>query len=380
MRTIQTYVVWEVFKIFFLCLLASVLLMVVGGGLNEGLKKGLPPGIILGMMPYFVPEMLRFTIPGCLLFAICTVFGRMAASNEIVALKSAGINPIEIIWPVLVATYGLSFVTFGLYDVCAGWSRPNMHRIIIQSLDDTAYSMLRTQKSFSMRGFSVRVKGVDGRRLIEPFITVQPTGGGPEVTLTAEEAQLESNPETGALQVVCRNSFIESGDGTSFWQAEPFVQQITQLGTLDQDLNSASPAALTLQNIPAQIAREAKLLEDTIYSLQMGRDPDSVANEAESHQKRLWRLQAERQRRLSNGLGCFCFACVGIPVAMWRKTSDNVTTFFLCFLPILGVYYPLLVTGETMARDGVFAPYSVWLADVVLLAIGGLLLWKLNRN
>lgn len=380
MRTIQTYVVWEVFKIFALCLIASVLLMVVGGGLNEGLKKGLPPSIILGMMPYFVPEMLRFTIPGCLLFAICTVFGRMSASNEIVALKSAGINPIEIIWPVLVATYALSFVTFGLYDICAGWSRPNMHRIIIQSLDDTAYSMLRTQKSFTMRGFSVRVKGVEGRRLLEPFITVQPSGGGPEVTLTAEEAELESNPETGALQVVCRNSFIETSDDHSFWQAEPFVQQITQLGTLEQDLNSASPAALMLKNIPSQIAREAKLLEDTIYSLQMGGDPDEVAHQAEAHQKRLWRLQAERQRRLSNGLGCFCFACVGIPVAMWRKTSDNVTTFFLCFLPILGVYYPLLVTGETLARDGVFAPYSVWLADVVLLAIGGLLLWKLNRN
>ncbi|PQO43533.1 LptF/LptG family permease [Blastopirellula marina] len=380
MRTIQTYVVWEVFKIFMLCLIASVLLMVVGGGLNEGLKKGLPPGIILGMMPYFVPEMLRFTIPGCLLFAICTVFGRMSASNEIVALKSAGINPIEIIWPVLVATYALSFVTFGLYDVCAGWSRPNMHRIIIQSLDDTAYSMLRTQKSFSMKGFSVRVKAVDGRRLIEPFITVQPTNGGPEVTLTAEEAQLESNPETGALQVVCRNSYIESSDGTNYWQPEPFVQQITQLGTLDVDMNTASPAALMLSNIPGQIARESKLLEDTLYSLQMGGDPEAVAYAAEAHQKRLWRLQAERQRRLSNGLGCFCFACVGIPVAMWRKTSDNVTTFFLCFLPILGLYYPLLVTGETMARDGVLAPYSVWLADVVLLAIGGLLLWKLNRN
>ncbi|UUO06203.1 LptF/LptG family permease [Blastopirellula sp. J2-11] len=380
MRTIQTYVVWEVFKIFFLCLLATVLLMVVGGGVNEGLKKGLPPSIILGMMPYFVPEMLRFTIPGCLLFSICTVFGRMSASNEIVALKSAGINPIEIIWPVLVATYILSFVTFGLYDVCAGWSRPNMHRIIIQSLDDTAYSMLRTQKSFSMQGFSVRVKGVDGRRLIEPFITVQTPNDGPEVTLTAEEAELESNPETGALQVVCRNSFIESGDGTSFSQVEPFVQQITQLGTLDQDLNSASPAALTLRHIPAQIAREAKLLEDTINALHMGGDPEAIAYAAEGHQKRLWRLQAERQRRLSNGLGCFCFACVGIPVAMWRRTSDNVTTFFLCFLPILGVYYPLLVTGETMARDGVLAPYSVWLADVVLLGIGGLLLWKLNRN
>jgi lipopolysaccharide export system permease protein len=50
-----------------------------------------------------------------------------------------------------------------------------------------------------------------------------------------------------------------------------------------------------------------------------------------------------------------------------------MSIFFLCFVPILVLYYPLLVTGENIARAGVYPQYSVWLADAVL-AVGGVLL------
>ena len=116
MRTIQTYVLWEILKIFLICLAVTALLMTVGGGVNEGLKRGLPPVIILQMLPYFLPEMLRYIVPGCLLFAVCTVFGRMSSSNEIVALKSAGISPVAC------ACHGLLLKFLYLLDVrCLCW-------------------------------------------------------------------------------------------------------------------------------------------------------------------------------------------------------------------------------------------------------------------
>jgi lipopolysaccharide export system permease protein len=61
---------------------------------------------------------------------------------------------------------------------------------------------------------------------------------------------------------------------------------------------------------------------------------------------------------------------------MHSRSSDTMSVFFLCFLPILLVYYPLLVTGENLARAGVYPAWSVWLANAVFLAVGAALTWR----
>jgi lipopolysaccharide export system permease protein len=94
----------------------------------------------------------------------------------------------------------------------------------------------------------------------------------------------------------------------------------------------------------------------------------------------LHRLQAEIPRRFSNGFGCLCFALIGIPVAMRGRSSDTMSVFFRCFMPILLVYYPLLATGENIAREGCYPELSVWLANAVLFVIGAILLWGTMRR
>lgn len=382
---------WEIIKIFLLCLGITVLLMTVGGGVNEGLKKGLPPGVILNMLPYFIPEMLRYTIPGCMLFAVCTVFGRMAASSEITAIKSAGINPMELMWPVLTLAYFLSFFTFWMYDACAAWSRPNLHRVVAESLDDTVYGVLRTQRNFKMSGFSVTVKSVQDRKLISPTFQVAATDSQPSIYLEVEEAELKTDPETGILQLMCRDGTVEFGDEGKFEFPDERVIYLDHLNSIELNEDSSTPANLTLKAIPRQIEREEGIVEEAqtdLAAMIQSEDPEAIDPEAidtarnhlDHHQKRLFRLQAERQRRLSNGFGVFCFVCMGIPVAVWRKSSDNVSTFFTCFLPILLLYYPLLVIGEQTARDGHFGAAPVWIADAVLIAIGAILIWRVNRN
>ncbi len=386
MTTIQRYVLWEILKVFLLCLGITVLIMTVGGGMNEGLRKGLPPSIIVHMLPYFVPEMLRYTIPGCMLFAVCTTFGRMAASNEITAIKSAGINPFELMWPVLTLAYFLSFFTFWVYDACASWSRPNVHRVIVQSLDDTAYGMLRTQRSFSMSGLSVTVKNVEDRKLINPIIHVAASDSEPEIYLTAAVAELRTDPKTGILQLTCFDGRVEVvGEGSFDFSDDEFIHKIDHLGSVELDQDSATPANLTLSVIPHQIEREKEIIADAEKEIAAAEVAgtevsSSLERHHRRHQTRLFRLEAERQRRLANGFGCFCFACIGIPVAIWWRSSDNVSTFFLCFLPILLVYYPLLVTGEKLARDGDWGPGPVWIANLVLLVLSAILLLRVNRN
>ncbi|CAE7482111.1 unnamed protein product, partial [Symbiodinium sp. CCMP2456] len=229
-----------------------------------------------------------------------------------------------------------------------------------------------------MSGFSVTVKAVRDRKLISPTFQVAATDSQPSIYLEVEEAELQTDPKSGILQLICRDGTVEFGDEGKFEFPDERVIYLDHLNSVEINEDSASPANLTLRAIPLQIDREKKIIDEakaSIESLGENPDPEQLKNAEyhhNEHQKRLYRLQAERQRRLANGFGVFCFVCMGIPVAVWRKSSDNVSTFFTCFLPILLLYYPLLVIGEQTARDGTFGAVPVWIANVVLFAIGAL--------
>ena len=385
MDTVRRYIVSETSKIFLVTIAVTLLLMTLGGGAKEGIRQGLPTGLVAQMMPYLIPEMLRFTIPGCLLFAVCSVYGRMTASNEIVAIKSLGIHPMTVVWPVLVLAYFLSIVTFALYDVCATWARPNVRQLLIDSVDDIAYGVLRTNGSFTRQGLSIIVKGVEGEMLLQPVITVMAGADNPSVTLSAKRASLRSDHDNGTLHIDCHDGQVDVGGEGSFRFPDHFSQEVVLRKPDPHPENHLSPAALASRVVLQQIARERQIVAQQKTRLsRLGENQkegaDQLKADIERRQRRLFRLEAEIPRRMSNGFGCLCFALVGIPVAMRSRSSDTMSIFFQCFLPILLVYYPLLMTGEKIACAGVYPQYSVWLADAVLLVAGVALIVRNARH
>ena len=91
------------------------------------------------------------------------------------------------------------------------------------------------------------------------------------------------------------------------------------------------------------------------------------------------RLRTEPYRRWANGFSCLFFVMVGAPLAIRLRNADLMTTFGVCFLPILIVYYPLLVLAVDRAKDGALPPYVVWMGNVILCAAGAWLLRKVIR-
>lgn len=93
----------------------------------------------------------------------------------------------------------------------------------------------------------------------------------------------------------------------------------------------------------------------------------------------LHRLHTEPWRRWANGFSCLCFVLVGAPVAIRLRQSEFIASFFVCFLPILVVYYPLLAVSVKQAKDGAMPPQAVWLGNIVLALAGGWLLRRVVR-
>ena len=392
MTLLTRYVLAELLKIFLVALTALTVLMIIYGLVKQARDQGLGPEQVVRLIPYILPEMLRYTIPATLLFAACVVYGRMSGSNEVVAVKSLGINPMTLLWPCFILATFLSLLTVWLNDVAITWGQAGVQRVVIEGVEEIVYGMLRTQRSYTNKTITILVKAVEGKRLIQPTFTFAATVDQPPKTVTAREAQIRCDGEL--LTIVFRHATIETQgrQGTFSSYLDHFEYEIPILDASRQTDDTHVPTRVPIRSIKEEVAKVE--LEMTNYERrqagQMGLalatgDFDYLANKDWKHEaivlqdfrNHLYRLFTEPPRRMSAGFSCLCFVLVGVPMAIWRRNSDFLTSFILCFLPILIIYYPLLVFGVEQAKSGTCRPQVVWLGNAVLTAWG---LWMLRAK
>jgi lipopolysaccharide export system permease protein len=394
MPLLSRYVLVELLKVFLLALAALTLLIVLGGVVREALTQNLPLAQVIRLIPYILPDALRIAIPVTLLLAATNVYGRMAGANEVVALKALGISPWPILWPSLFVSTLISFGAVWLNDLAVSWGRTGLQRVIVQSVEQIAYHMLQTQRRYSSQVLAINVEQVQGRKLIGPTISLLPRGNMPRITIRAAEAELSSDCEEGFLRIRLWNGKVDVEGGMSIRFPDEYEQMIPLTQATRSASDPSKPSWLPLRQIPPEIEKQRqriRLLREEISqeaALALFRgEVDQLNNptwqtrwerlqEAESQ---LARLLTEPHRRWAAGFSCLCFVWVGAPMAIWLRHRDFLTSFFLCFLPILVVYYPLMIYGVDGAKSGTIPPWSVWVANGALILWGGWLLRKVFR-
>ncbi len=390
MKLLTRYVLFELLKVFAVSLVGMTLFMILFGVMREAISQGLGAKQIALLVPYFVPEALRFAVPGTILFAACSVYGRLAAFNEIVAVKSMGISPLVLFWPTFVLATLLSLATVWLNDVAVSWGRNGMRRVVIESVEEIAYGKLAQQKSFATKNFAINVKSVEGHRLIQPTLTFQANLDSPAYTITAAEAELRADPAANTLTIICRDAEYEMGAIKG-----RFPDTIERVVSLSESTkkggNSGSTSDVPLSEISADIDRQDKNI--SAWKQQMAAQAGfemltgnfsglSAATWQPLEQRirdargRIAKLQMEPHRRWANGFSCLCFVLVGAPLAVIRRNSDFLVNFFAIFLPILLVYYPLLIFSVDRAKSGGIPAISVWMGNVIMAACG---IWLMRR-
>jgi len=391
MAILPRYVLFEVVKVFLVSVTALTLLVIIGYVGREAASQGLPMGPTIRLVPYFLPITLRITIPMTLLLACTSVFARMSGANEIVAVKAMGISPVVLLLPVYVFAFLMSLLTVWLNDLAVSWGQANIQKVALGAVEEIIYSMLQAQNRYSAAGLSINVKGVEGRRLVGPTVTIQGKGNSPNITIRAEEAELRSDRSENMLTLILRNGIIEMGK-----MRVQFPDVYTREIPL-ADASRAKPsgaAGIALRSIrektnqlESELRRhEAQMIATAACQMICG-DFDDFSNgqwkAAEDGRadlvNQLYRLLAEPNRRWSGGFCCLCFAWVGAPMAIRLRNRDFLTSFFLCYLPILLVYYPLLISCSDGAKSGNLPTISVWAGNFLLLAWGSWLLRNVLR-
>lgn len=390
------YVLIEILKIFVVSLIALTLLILLIGVGRELVRRGLGVLAVVQLLPFVLPISLQFAFPATALFSVCCVYGRMAADGEVATVKASGISPLKLLQPALIFAALLSPAAVYVSDLAVSWGRPGVNKVVMLSIVDIAYRVLNSEHSYtSEQGFSISVREVDGRTLIQPRVTVHNSGKNGPMILTAREGQLSLDPETQTLLLKVVDSQVEGG--TMFQSIVPGETEFRiplSDSVKDKDPSQQSPSELPLRLISSERIRQdtrshatvGRMAAHTGFSI-LGSRQEAIAGWAgqelqsnlEQSKKRLIRLQTEPWRRWAWGFSCFFFVIVGAPLAMIAKTSDYWTTFGMCFLPTLIVYYPLFIFGLEQAKDGSVPPYGVWLGNGILAIIGMILMGRVRR-
>jgi lipopolysaccharide export system permease protein len=393
MYILTRYVLFDLLKLFLLTLTGLTLLIFVVLIGKEFVDKGVGLGPLLRMTPYLLPQAMQFAVPGTMLLATTSVYGRMASYNEIVAIKALGISPMALVWPTLALATFVSFAAVWVNNLAVSWGTAGVRRVVLESMEEVIYGQLRVRHTYNLGKANITVRKVEGQKLIEPRIILQASGDQSAITFSADEAELDLIPDEGKLKVTFKRFEI---DGDFKLDDPDSYEHVLDLDDLmGSSSKTRSPSNYALAEIRPAIDEQRALVQGIEQSISaqaafglMTGEFDALSQSArevyerelEAAEYRLHRLHTEPWRRWANGFSCLCFVMVGVPVAVWLRYSEFIASFFVCFLPILLVYYPLLAVSVDQAKDGALPPQSVWLGNIFLALAGIWLMRRVNRH
>lgn len=387
MGVIIRYILRELCVTFLFGFAAFTCLLLIVGVVQQAMDKHLPLIYVAQLIPYIFAEMSSISLPVTLLLSVTIFFARMSGNNEVIALKALGIPPKVFLLPVFVIAALISVLAVGINEIAVAWGQTGINAVAFRSIEDTLIGQLKQEHHFVTddKQFTITVKGVDeNRRLIKPTIIIKKES----VMVEAESARISIDFNEKNLNV----EFVDMKvDGGAVSYIAPSKTITIPLSEVFPTGKSNRPADMSLYRIADEKKKTAEQIEQQhriiaaqrVWGASMGMIDAWVTSpvaDAEakirSLQKIQTRLSVEPPRRWASGFCCFFFVWLGAPLAIWMRKSDFFSSFFACFVPILILYYPLLMFGLKQAKDGSLPPMCVWTAN---LAIGLAGLWFLRK-
>ena len=407
--TLNRMIFWELVRVFLLSLGTLTGLFLIVGLIQQASQLGLSLNQILNAIPLFVPSTLPLTIPATTLFASCVVYGRLSHDNEVVALKAAGVHLYRIVAPAVLLGVLTTTATAALYHTTIPATQQRLYEQILSDPEEVLYNQLRRDRCLRHPSlpYVLYVRDVQGKRLIDVVIKrrlkVKDQRTGAEVSVGYDfvarmhEARLRVDLDEGKMAIdPDRFVIYERNTAGSTASTGPFLMDLPD--SVSGKEARVRISALTWDDLPGRVAAvaaerdelvakrdaqqaEADRIADPAFRALAQNDIKQYEYQIALKARQVRNLQAEVYARPALAVSCLVFALIGCPVGIWANRADYLSTFVICFLPTLVVYYPLLLAGSDMGKNGrVPLALGCWLADIIMGGVGLVLTWRLLRR
>ena len=366
LRILDSYVLKEVagpfgfaLAAFFLFWFANIFVLAADYLVN----KNAPVFLVLRFLVFRIPQATPLAFPFACLFGTLLGFGRLAADNEINAMRTSGVSFWRIIRLPLLAGAGVALVSFLINErvapVATDLSTRSFYQILYRSQTLPVEPNIFRADPSTGNTFYIQSVSPDGKTMQNVQI-YQPARTSPFVQiLTAKTARIDGTQIVLEHAVETRINNEGQVSAVSIMATELRIS--LPMGDNGQNfLSSASNDTYTMDT--AQLARDIKFRKQTGQG-----GTDLAMRELTLGQKYAYPFAA------------FIAVILAVPLAV-RFGKKGRTLGVVLSIVGLFVYYAMVALVGAFGKNGALDPYlAAWLPNIIMAAAGGFLIWQEDR-
>jgi lipopolysaccharide export LptBFGC system permease protein LptF len=332
---------------------------------------------VMRAAPYIIPTAFPITLPLSFLVACLLTYGRFTDDNEFLALQMGGIHPWHAASPaiavagvlaaftVLLNTDVIPLATLAKKEIARGEVRQ-----LLKAVEDPG------RESLSLGGFQMSWHGRDRDGLRDVLITwtAERIDDQGEVVRTVQNVQAGhgrvdvSKLDRDQLFLDLDDVEMQSRQGERVTR----VVEANRVVAISIDELAGVPPALKSKGSDEMSGAQLWYRARRLREIAGGGGATPVGD-----LKLMRNYETEYWKRIALGIAPLAFAFVGVALGLAGGKGSRMAAFLTAMLVALPVYYPLLLLGANLSRDGrVPAGIALNLGNLGL-AAGGL--WKFRK-
>ena len=337
------------------------------------ITKGVPFYLVVQLLVFMLPSFLAHTLPMALLVAVLLAGGRLAGDLEIVAFKSAGVNPLRLFRPVLAAAAVVALATAALTLALNPLANREFQRQLFTILRARAVSGLQERVfNTTFGGMTIYVEDVSASQVaLRGLLVSDERDPSLSRIITAREGRLLTDDVNRRITLRLIDGAVNeadvmpanppqgvAGDARPRGGAASAARyRHTRFGIYHMSLSVDSPLS------------GAPRVEKPEKDLSLGALAARIAEfRGDAHSRAPFQL--ERHKRYALPLAALVFALVAFPLAV-RSHRGGRSIALVGSLVILVAYYMLMAALESSALRLRIRPWmAVWAPNVLFAAAG----------
>ena len=384
MKTLQKYLVGQVFVTLLLTVAVFTAVLLIGNALREILtllaSSHVSPVLMVKAILYLIPFVWVFALPMGMLTATLLVFGRFSADQELTAARASGVSLMSLVMPVLLLSLFCCTLS-AWFNMELG---PRCRVAYVSLIRDLRAEIVNAQLPAGrfirdFPGYIFYVEKNNGGKLENVMIYRLQNETNVDTTLRAARGQLR--PDRANNQLI-----LDLYDAQSVTVGER--DAISSFPTLTLNLSLSS--ATNRVNKPSISDMTFLQLRQELHDLENLHLPVGT-NASDTLRVQLKTLRQQQKdfaepvrvamnREVAFSFACFGFTLVGIPLGIRvhrRETNIGIAIALL----LVVVYYAFIMLGQSLAARPEFCPHLIlWLPNFIFQAVGAVLLWRANRG
>ena len=388
MRTLHAYLIRQVLASLLLTVLVFTFVLLLANALKEIIpllvNRQLSFGVVAQAIGLLIPFVWVFALPMGMLTATLLIFGRFSADQELTAMRASGISLLSAISPILLLSVLLCGVSAWVNMEIGPRCRVAYTDLLFRFKVQIASAQLPEGRFIKeVPGFIFYCGENRGGELRKVMVFKLKDETNVVMTVRAPRGKVAVDAQNRVINLSlydAKTLTFNEGKSTPGAQSEITVQ--VDLKPAEQQTHTASISDLTFTQLWDELHEmerrlsvrqplanlDRQQLAIRKFQLQMGLDEMTEPV----------RFQMHRQAAFS--FACLGFTLVGIPLGV-RMHRRETNVGIAVALVLVAVYYSFILVGQSLDTRPEWAPHLiVWLPNFIFQAVGGVLLWRVNRG